>query len=45
MLDALERGDADRAAALMLHHIDHIEAELDLKQLRERGLREALTVV
>lgn len=45
VLDALEQGDADRAAALMVHHIDHIEADLDLQQREGRGLREALTAV
>jgi DNA-binding GntR family transcriptional regulator len=30
LVDAIEARDADRAAALMLHHIDHIEASLEL---------------
>ncbi|MGF9564819.1 GntR family transcriptional regulator [Neorhizobium sp. JUb45] len=45
VLDALEKGDADRAAALMVHHIDHIEADLDLQHREGRGLRDALTLV
>ena len=30
LVDAIEARDAEKAAALMLHHIDHIEASLDL---------------
>jgi DNA-binding GntR family transcriptional regulator len=43
ILDALEKGDADRATALMIHHIDHVEADLDLQQWEGRGLKAALT--
>lgn len=42
ILDALEKGDAKRAVALMIHHIDHVEADLDLQQREGRGLKEAL---
>ncbi len=30
LLEALERHDADRAEALMMHHLAHVEADLDL---------------
>ena len=30
LVEALERHDADRAEALMLHHLAHVEADLDL---------------
>jgi DNA-binding GntR family transcriptional regulator len=42
ILEALERRDGERAAALMLHHIDHIEADLDLRVKQGVGLRQAL---
>jgi len=42
ILDALENGNAERASALMLHHIDHIEADLDLRVRGGPALREAL---
>ena len=42
ILDALENGKAERASALMLHHIDHIEADLDLRVRGGPALREAL---
>jgi len=44
ILAALERGDGDHAAALLLTHIDHIEADLDLRQTADLGLREALSI-
>jgi DNA-binding GntR family transcriptional regulator len=42
ILEALERRDGERAAALMLHHIDHIEADLDLRVKQGVGLKQAL---
>ena len=42
ILDALKNGNAERASALMLHHIDHIEADLDLRVRGGPALREAL---
>ena len=42
ILEALERRDGERAAALMLHHIDHIEADLDLRVKQGLALRQAL---
>lgn len=45
ILDALEAGNGERAAALMLHHIDHIEADLDLQQREGFGLRDALNLL
>jgi DNA-binding GntR family transcriptional regulator len=44
ILDALERRDAARASALMLHHIDHIEADLDLRVREGLALKDALDV-
>lgn len=45
ILDALEERDAKRAAALMLHHIDHIETDLDLQIKQGFGLKEALSAL
>jgi DNA-binding GntR family transcriptional regulator len=42
MLDALERADAETASRIMLHHIDHIEADLDLEPKKTGDLRTAL---
>ncbi len=42
ILSALEEHDGERAAALLLTHIDHIEADLDLRSASGLGLREAL---
>ncbi|GAK72081.1 putative GntR family transcriptional regulator [Agrobacterium rubi TR3 = NBRC 13261] len=42
MLDALEKGDGDGASALMIRHINHIEADLDLKPRQGLGLKDAL---
>jgi DNA-binding GntR family transcriptional regulator len=39
---ALRNRDPERASQLMLLHIDHIEADLDLRAYAERPLREAL---
>ncbi|MBD8661642.1 GntR family transcriptional regulator [Rhizobium sp. CFBP 8752] len=44
ILDALKDGDGERAAALMLHHIDHIEADLDLQEKQGLGLKDALAI-
>jgi DNA-binding GntR family transcriptional regulator len=44
ILDLIERGDAKRAADLMLHHIDHIEADLDLEPKQGVGLKDALAI-
>jgi DNA-binding GntR family transcriptional regulator len=45
ILDALERSDGPAAAALMVHHIDHIEADLDLHLKQGLGLKDALGVL
>lgn len=42
IVDALERGDARAAVALVLAHIDHIEADLELKARTSPALRDAL---
>jgi DNA-binding GntR family transcriptional regulator len=42
ILSALEKRDATLAASLLVHHIDHIEADLDLRPATGLGLREAL---
>lgn len=42
IVDALRDRDADRASRLVLIHIDHIEADLDLRSYVERPLKEAL---
>lgn len=44
ILDALEAGNADRACDLMLHHIDHIEADLDLRIQEGLTLKDALAL-
>jgi DNA-binding GntR family transcriptional regulator len=44
VLDALEKHDVDRACHLMLHHIDHIEADLDLRVQEGLTLRDALHI-
>lgn len=44
ILDALETGNVDRACALMLHHIDHIEADLDLRVQEGLTLKDALAL-
>ena len=40
----LEAGDADKAKHLMLHHIDHIEADLDLRNTDGLALKDALSL-
>ncbi len=42
ILSALESRDAPAASRLLLRHIDHIEADLDLRPTHGLGLREAL---
>lgn len=42
LLEALEAGDAEKAARLMAHHIDHIEADLDLRATEGLALKDAL---
>lgn len=42
ILDALERADVETASRILLHHIDHIEADLDLKPKKTGDLRAAL---
>jgi DNA-binding GntR family transcriptional regulator len=44
VLDALEAGDVDRACRMMLHHIDHIEADLDLRIRDSLTLKDALSL-
>lgn len=44
ILDALERGDVEAATACMLHHIAHIEADLDLREIEAMTLRDALSL-
>ena len=39
LVDAIEARDAERAAALMVHHLEHIEHSLDLDPQPERDLR------
>ena len=41
IITALERGNLDEACHLMLHHISHIEADLDLRERKSMGLKEA----
>ncbi|MDQ0321052.1 DNA-binding GntR family transcriptional regulator [Pararhizobium capsulatum DSM 1112] len=41
ILEAIEKKDLDRACKLMLHHIDHIEADLDLRAEKDSELKEA----
>lgn len=43
IVDALERRDATAAQALVVRHIDHIEADLDLDQGRTTSLKAALS--
>lgn len=41
IIEAIERNELDRACDLMLHHIAHIEADLDLRERKSLGLKEA----
>jgi Transcriptional regulators len=45
ILAAIEARDGDLAAHLLLTHIDHIEADLDLRITGKLPLREALAVI
>jgi DNA-binding GntR family transcriptional regulator len=42
IVDALEAGHIERAGRLMVHHIHHIEADLDLRRPRGTELRDVL---
>ena len=42
ILTALERYDGPEASRLLLHHIDHIEADLDLRLTDRMALKDAL---
>lgn len=42
IVDALESGEAQAAAALVVRHIDHIEADLELRARAGLALKEAL---
>lgn len=44
LLDAIEARDVAGAQALMLRHIDHIEADLDLRSSSSLTLRDALSL-
>jgi len=41
IISAIEVKELDRACQLMLHHIAHIEADLDLRERKSLGLKEA----
>ncbi|MBY3512771.1 GntR family transcriptional regulator [Rhizobium laguerreae] len=41
IISAIEADELDRACQLMLHHIAHIEADLDLRERKSLGLKEA----
>ncbi|WP_454702165.1 GntR family transcriptional regulator [Agrobacterium burrii] len=43
ILELVAKGDAKGASDLMLHHLDHIEADLDLQPKQGVSLRNALT--
>jgi DNA-binding GntR family transcriptional regulator len=42
ILEALSKRDIKRGTELMLHHIDHIEADLDIREAELLSLRDAL---
>jgi DNA-binding GntR family transcriptional regulator len=44
IVSALEAGDGETAAQLLVTHIDHIEADLDLRTIADLSLHEALGV-
>ncbi|MDI7861159.1 GntR family transcriptional regulator [Rhizobiaceae bacterium n13] len=44
ILEALEKGDVRTATDRMLHHIAHIEADLDLREVEAMTLRDALSL-
>jgi DNA-binding GntR family transcriptional regulator len=41
IISAIESNELDRACQLMLYHIAHIEADLDLRERKSLGLKEA----
>ncbi|TRB01935.1 GntR family transcriptional regulator [Agrobacterium tumefaciens] len=43
ILELVAKGDAKSASGLMLHHLDHIEADLDLQPKQGVSLKNALT--
>lgn len=45
ILAALERHDGPEASRLLLHHIDHIEADLDLRVTEGLALKDALGTI
>ena len=44
IVTAIEKKDLDRACHLMVHHISHIEADLDLRERKSLGLKEAFSI-
>ncbi len=44
ILDALEKRDGVLAGELLVHHIDHIEMDLDLRTRSRRDLKDALSL-
>jgi len=44
IVTAIETSDLDRACHLMVHHISHIEADLDLRERKGFGLKEAFAI-
>jgi DNA-binding GntR family transcriptional regulator len=44
IVEAISRGDAEKAVRLMSHHLEHVESELDLSEIRQAShdLRAAL---
>ncbi|MBB4187104.1 GntR family transcriptional regulator [Sinorhizobium terangae] len=44
IIDALEKGDVEAACRLMLEHIDHIEADLDLRAKKSGDLKDVLSL-
>jgi DNA-binding GntR family transcriptional regulator len=44
IVEAISKGDAEKAIRLMSHHLEHVESELDLSELRNpvQDLRAAL---
>jgi DNA-binding GntR family transcriptional regulator len=43
ILTALERRDGPKASRLLIHHISHIEADLDLRVTHGMALKDALS--
>ena len=44
IVSAIEKNDLDTACSLMVHHISHIEADLDLREHKSLSLKEALAI-